>query len=151
MYSIRSFYLPGFQMTEFSDYMETSTLIKPQNVAAIQKAYSECAQVAPLMLGDYYPLTPYTRALDQWMAWQFNRPDKGDGVVQAFRRKDCAGNQITFKLQGLDPRAAYEIKDFDGGVSTKTGNELMKDGLTVTQAQAPGAAVLTYKKSRTRK
>jgi hypothetical protein len=27
----------------------------------------------------------------------------------------------------------------------------MKDGLTVTQAQAPGAAVLTYKKSRTRK
>lgn len=150
-YSSRSFYLPGFQMTEFSDYMETSTLIKPQNVAAIQKAYSECAQVAPLMLGDYYPLTPYTRALDQWMAWQFNRPDKGDGVVQAFRRKDCAGNQITFKLQGLDPRAAYEIKDFDGGVFTKTGNELMKDGLTVTQAQAPGAAVLTYKKSRTRK
>lgn len=147
-YSSRSFYLPGFQITGFSDYMETSTRIPEQNVAAIKKAYSECAEIAPMMLGDYYPLTPYNRELDQWLAWQFNRPDKGDGVIQVFRRKNCSSNQITLKLQGLEPKAIYEIKDFDGGISAQAGKALMTEGLTVNAAEAPCAALLTYKKSR---
>ena len=33
---------------------------------------------------DYYPLSPYSKALDIWMAWQFHRPDLNEGVIQAF-------------------------------------------------------------------
>ena len=150
-YSSRSFYLPGFVMTEFSDYLEPSTKIKKENLEAIKKSYRECAEVAPLMLGDYYPLTPYHRDLDQWLAWQFNRPEKGDGLVQAFRRKNCAGDKITLKLQGLDAKTTYELKNFDGGISTKTGGVLMAEGLTISLSEAPAAAVLTYKKSAAKK
>jgi alpha-galactosidase len=150
-YSSRSFYLPGFIATEISDYMETILQIKKENVAALKRAYSECAEVAPFMLGDYYPLTPYNRDLSQWLAWQFNRPDKSDGMLQAFRRKNCTGNQITVKLQGLDAKATYAFKDFDPGTFLKTGSALMTEGLTVTLPEAPAATLLTYKKVRATK
>ena len=31
-------------------------------------------QIADLLLGDFYPLTPYSLAEDVWLAWQFDRP-----------------------------------------------------------------------------
>ena len=60
-------------------------------------------QDCPYMLGDYYPLTPYSLQLDHWIAWQFNRPETGDGVVQAFRRSKCDGPAMTFRLQRARP------------------------------------------------
>ena len=45
------------------------------------------------MLGDYYPLTSYSLQPDHWIAWQFNRPETGDGVVQAFRRPSATGRR----------------------------------------------------------
>ena len=43
-------------------------------------------QVADCFLGDYYPLTPYSLGEDCWIAWQFDRPEQGEGMIQAFRR-----------------------------------------------------------------
>lgn len=136
-YSYRSFYLSSFGMGGLT----------PENTAAQQKAYSECREVAPLMFGDYYPLTPYSLALDQWIAWQFNRPDIGDGVVQAFRRGSCEEGSKTFCLRGLDPDATYAIRDFDvPGTRNVSGRELAEKGLTVAIAGKPGAGVIVYKK-----
>ncbi len=134
-YAARSFYLPSFGMGG----------LDPANAAAQRKAYAEAARIAPLMLADYHPLTPYSRQLDRWIAWQFNRPEHGDGVVQAFRRAECAEPRITLHLQGLDPKARYEITELDqAGRTTRSGSELMEEGLTVEVALQPGAAVLTY-------
>jgi alpha-galactosidase len=143
-YSYRSFYMPGFVMTEASDYLHPRTEVKKEDVQSLKKAYRECGEVAPFMLCDYYPLTPYNRQLDQWLAWQFNRPEKGDGMIQAFKRKNCADNDMKFKLHDLESRAVYRIKDFDGGTRTMTGSELMTTGLIVTISKAPGSAILTY-------
>ena len=49
------------------------------------------------------------------MAWQFDRPEQGDGVVQVFRRMDSIYESAQFKLHGLDPAAQYEITDLDVG------------------------------------
>ncbi len=48
----------------------------------------EWRKIRTYMLGDYYPLTPYSLQRDQWIAWQFDRPDLGGGEVQAFRRPE---------------------------------------------------------------
>jgi alpha-galactosidase len=124
--------------------------LTPENTAAQQKAYAECRRIAPLMLeGDYFPLTPYSLALDQWIAWQFNRPEQGDGVVQAFRRPQSVEELARYKLRGLDPQARYTVTDFDTGRDqTLTGRELMDDGLPVTIQTQPGAVVLTYKQHK---
>jgi hypothetical protein len=98
-----------------------------------------------VMLADYYPLTPYSRELNRWIAWQFSRPEQGDGVIQAFRRPQSAEEAARYKLRGLDPQARYAVTDLDTGrAQTLTGRELMDDGLHVVIKAQPGAVVLTY-------
>jgi len=135
-YSYRSFYMPLFGMGGLTE----------ENIEAQKPAYSECRRVALYMLGDYYPLTPYTLQSDAWIAWQFNRPEKGDGVIQSFRRPDSAVTDMTFNLQGLELAATYTITNFDGGSHTKTGSELMDSGLLVNIPKAPGSSIITYMK-----
>ena len=137
-YTYRSFYLPSFGMGELT----------PKSAAAVQKAYGECRRIAPIMLeGDYYPLTPYSLKPDQWIAWQFNRPEQGDGVVQAFRRGQCEPAAQTYRLRGLDPAATYEVTDFDvAGTTMASGKDLMDKGLAVEIKDKPGAAVIVYRR-----
>ena len=135
-YSYRSSYMPLFGMGG----LDSAT------VEAQKKAYRESRKVGPLMLGDYYPLTDYSLALDQWIAWQFDRPEQGDGVVQAFRRAQAEASTMTFRLRGLDPAAQYQLTDFDVTGSTKaSGKQLMSEGLTVQLPKAPGAVVISYR------
>jgi alpha-galactosidase len=125
-YAVRSFYMPSFGAEN-------------QDLRTIKTYYDEWRRIAPLMLADYYPLTPYSLQLDQWIAWQFNRPEQGDGVVQAFRRENCAEAVKTLRLSGLDPTAQYEVTNFDvEGTFKITGKELMEKGLTVEIKDKPG-------------
>jgi alpha-galactosidase len=112
----------------------------------MRKLAAEWRAVAPCYLGDYYPLTPYSLEKRDWMAWQFDLPESGEGLVQAFRRDDCADGKKNFKLQGLDPVATYEITDFDAGTLARlSGKALAEEGLTVDIKEKPGAAVIRYK------
>ena len=114
-----------------------------------RRLVSQWREVVDCMLGDYYPLSPYSLQLDQWIAWQFDRPDKGEGMIQAFRRDNCDETTKTFQLSGLNSAALYEIKNLDMNGSTKvSGKELMEKGLTVEITDKPGAAVITYKLSK---
>ena len=122
--------------------------VTTENQAAVRRVYDECRQVAPFVLeGDYYPLTRYSRESSDWIAWQFNRPEEGDGVVQAFRRTDSAFVRAEFLLRGLDPAAMYEVTNVDVvGSTTVCGKALMEQGLSVEINDKPGAAVVVYRK-----
>ncbi len=137
-YSFRSFYMPGFGMGG----------INPENCAAQQQAYEECSQIAPVMLyGDYFPLTPYSLQKEKWIAWQFNRIKEGDGMIQAFRRVNCAESEISVFLKGLNPGAQYEIRNFDTPGKMKiSGKILMQKGLKIEISKKPGAAVIMYRR-----
>jgi len=107
----------------------------------------EWRAIADNLLGDYYPLTPYTLDMDTWMAWQFDRPEAGAGVVQAFRRDYSSVVSMHFKLRGLDSAATYEIKNFDQAATTHaTGHDLMTIGLSVHLGTVPAAATISYKR-----
>ena len=140
-YEARSHYVPCFGV---------AAAVTPETLAAVRRAYAECRKVAPFVLeGDYYPLTPYSRESSDWIAWQFNRPEQGDGVVQAFRRRESPYVCAAFRLRGLDPKAMYDVTNFDVAGSTKvSGKDLMEKGLTVEIADKPGAAVIVYKRSK---
>jgi alpha-galactosidase len=97
--------------------------------------------------GDYYPLSAYSRQDDQWIAWQFDRPDQGNGMIQAFRRDGCDEMVKSFHLCGLDPAAAYEIINLDAKGPVKIlGQDLMQKGLKVEIKDKPGAAVMIYRR-----
>ena len=125
-----------------------------------EKDDGEMAQEAKMLLeqylsiqkfyyGDYYPLTPYSQNDNVWMAWQFDCPEDGEGMVQAFRREKSVYESARFKLTGLELNANYTVKNIDAcGSKEMTGRELMEKGLVMTIPDQPGAVVITYKKIR---
>ena len=120
--------------------------LSPDTTAAQKQAYNECKKLGPAIIhGDYYPLTPYSRSNNVWMAWQFDRPDMGEGHAQIFRRTNSPIATMSFKLQGLQPQKTYEVEDFDKAEKPSfSGKELMKTGLTVTLPPR-GSAIFQYK------
>jgi alpha-galactosidase len=104
--------------------------------------------IAPNYLGDYYPLTPYTTANDAWLAWQFDRPESGQGLVQAFRRADSLYESVRLPLYALDARARYAVSDLDHPDIQQefTGAELAGRGLRIVAPGQPAAIVITYRK-----
>ena len=113
--------------------------------ALLRKLVAERDEVVPNYYGDYYPLTPWSAEPEAWVAWQFDRPEEGKGVVQAFRRPRSWYESARFRLRGLDPGARYTLRNFDvAGTTEATGRELMEDGLLVAIPGQPGAAIITY-------
>jgi alpha-galactosidase len=113
----------------------------------LHRMIDEFRRVESYLLGDYYPLTSYSLENNVWMAWQFDRTETGEGMVQAFRREKCVQDSIQLPLHGLDPNASYTLTNFDlPGTTEATGRELLDRGLAVTIAGQPGAAVITYKR-----
>lgn len=133
----------GNHFTLAADYLSDD----PAVWAAIARVVDEARRLRPLYTGDFYPLTPHTTAPDAWMAWQFDRDDLGEGVVQAFRRSGCGDEARTFRLRGLDPRAEYEVNDLDRTTPLRrSGRRLMDEGLEVRLPARPAAYVSTYRK-----
>jgi alpha-galactosidase len=100
-----------------------------------------------LYYGDFFPLTPYSLDTNAWIAWQFNQPEQGTGVIQAFRRQDSPFDSAQLKLRGLDPAAHYVVKNLDTSLESQfTGSQLMREGISVPIRTEPGAAVLLYRR-----
>ncbi len=119
----------------------------PGHLARLPQRLAEWRQVVPHYWGDFWPLTPYSLESTAWIAWQFDGPEEGRGVVQAFRRADCAEEIIRLKLRGLDPAATYQVKDLDGAQPRDlTGSVLMVEGLDVSVPGKPGAAIVIYER-----
>lgn len=117
------------------------------NYDLARRLVEQWRSVAPYYSGDYFPLTGYHIGNDVWMAWQFDRPDLGEGMVQVFRRSASAYESARFPLRALTPEATYEIRDLDAAAPLKmTGREITEQGLPVSIRQRPGALTITYKR-----
>jgi len=155
-----SFWVP-FQGTgtgsgAVSPYLLRSTLVthftacfdvrrKDLDYDMIRRVLGQWRRYANCYFGDYYPLTPYSLDPSLWMAWQFDLPEKGEGVVQAFRREKSVYESARFKLAGLDPTSQYVITNLDSGeAKTFSGRELIEHGLPVAVREQPGDTVLSY-------
>ncbi len=138
-YAVRSYYLTGFGILAAGDWTKN----EDKRVDTI-RGYTEAQSIGPLLLGDYYPLTPYSLDKNSWIAWQFHRADLNEGVVQAFRRPEAENESLTVRLHGLNPQQPYAIEDFDGDEGVRTGADLM-NGYTFHLPKRPAAAVLRFK------
>jgi alpha-galactosidase len=113
---------------------------------SVRRLVGEWRDTARFYFGDYYPLTPYSDGNDAWMAWQFHRPDLGEGMVQAFRRPSSVYESARLRLKGLEPGKTYRVTNRDNATETvATGAELMDTGLLVTLPKQPDSALVTYK------
>ena len=112
---------------------------------SLRRLIAQWREVAAYYYGDYYPLTGYTTDDTAWVAWQFDRPETGDGMVQAFRRPASPIEEVRFKLRGLDAKAQYAVSNLDvPGQIQFSGQELNEKGLPVTIRDQPGAVIIIY-------
>ncbi len=104
-------------------------------------------QIQKYFYGDFYPLNKYSKDNDVWMAWQFDCPEAGEGMIQVFRRENSSNDMEVFTLRGLDINAKYYIKNIDDNSSAEiTAEELIKHGLKITIMEKPGSAIFIYNK-----
>lgn len=118
------------------------------NYDFLRQTIGDWRHYAPNYLGDFYPLTGYTTANDAWLAWQFDRPEAGEGMVQAFRRAGSIYESARLKLRGLDTAARYLVANIDdpAGAREFTSAELMERGVLLVATNTPEALVVSYRK-----
>ena len=112
----------------------------------MRRTAKEWRQLGTCMLGDYYPLTPYSLAKGAWIAFQFDRPEKGEGMVEAFRRDEAREASLVVKLRGLNRTARYSVTNLDTGLNQVVTGRILMDGLRVEIAANPGSALVAYKR-----
>jgi len=118
--------------------------------AALRRLVAQWRRVIPNYSGDFYPLTSWSRDNTLWMAWQFDRPEAGEGLVQVFRRQDSDYESARFRLHGLDPNARYQVSRADESAPPQefSGKELGDRGLPVALPERPEAVVLLYTRAK---
>lgn len=113
----------------------------------LREMMQEQVDVARYFYGDFYPLVSFSLADDTWAAWQFNRPDLGEGMVLALRRQKSPFTNMDARLRGLDADADYEIESKDTGEAIRlSGRELAEEGLPIEIDEKPGSALFVYRK-----
>ncbi len=141
VYSIRS--MMALNLIGCWDMRTDNTVDKKM----LKRVWDQWRSVAGEMLGDFYPLTPYTLSNQQWMGWMYYTPEKGTGVIQLYRHGASPYVSAQFQLQGLDENVKYEVRNLDTGRVTRgTGKSLMREGITVNIKQMPGSAWYSIKK-----
>ncbi len=139
-YTVRSDMAPFFLMSWDMNRKQT-------DFDKLRQLMAEWRKINVYYNGDYYPLSSYSIDNKVWMAWQFNRPEHGDGLVQTFRRAESAYIEAEFKLRGLDAGAKYRVTNLDTSHSVVvSGKQLMETGLHASIRTAPGAVNYIYKK-----
>jgi len=123
--------------------------VKEIDYAALRQLLSAWRGINANYYGDFYPLTKYSLDKGAWIAWQFDRPESGEGMVQVFRRAESVYTGASLPLKGLDPSAQYTFTNvMTRDTQTGNGEELMSKGLPVRLNERPEALVLAYKKLR---
>ena len=96
-----------------------------------------------LTYGDYYPLTPFSKAPDRWVARQFDRPETGEGMFQAIRLPGCPAESYTAFLQDIDPARDYLFHNpASGEKRLVSGSALTTAGF---QVELPARAGVIWK------
>ena len=105
-------------------------------------------KAAPLFLGgDYYPITPFSRDPAQWVAWQFDRPEYGDGLLQGIRHTACPDETFIAYPQGLQADIEYLFENPESGEQFhRQGAAVMREGVQLSLPPRNGV-IWFYKRS----
>ncbi len=140
-YTMRSGFVPAYRLGW--DVRERKV-----DPALLRRTVADFRQCEKYLLGDFYPLAAWSLAKDVWVAWQYDLPEQGEGLVQAFRRGDSPYEQARFKLRGLEVTARYRVADLDKPETPLEfgGRELMEHGLPISLPDPRSSGILTYRR-----
>ena len=118
VYAVRSHFCPAFGFC--TDVRQDKT-----DWDSFRRLVDDWRKLAPCYLGDYYPLTSYSLADDTWIAWQFDRPEEGQGHCTSIsppRELLYGGPLPTARSRSPPPRTRSPIWTYPERLSSKVTN-----------------------------
>ncbi len=144
VYRIRSAYA-GALTTNYT-FSENDCFGSEEQIEWIRKFLNEYLKIREYFYADFYPLTDSIESDYSWNVSQYNRPEKHDGAILAFRHKKSPFVSAEFRLYGLESEVVYRITDFDSGDSFEmTGEKLMSTGLNIETESPRTAKIFIYR------
>ena len=122
-YASRASYLPIFNYSyAFSHNPELDYDLLRANLA-------EWRSVAPLLVRDFYALTPWHSQdwADGWTVFAYDAPERGESVVLAFRMERATEPTFAARLEFARSGCAYELVDADTGRRQTFSGEVLRD------------------------
>ncbi|MHB0999410.1 MAG: alpha-galactosidase [Armatimonadota bacterium] len=142
-YLIRSAFNAGLvfcQDTRAKDYPK----------AELKEAIAEGKRIRKYFFGDFYPLNEITASPQDWCVLQYNRSDKQDGMVMAFRRHKSPYAVFACSLYDIDPDADYRVTYSRTYHPEKPvfmkGSDLQK--LRIQLDNTPESVIIEYRKMK---
>ncbi|MBQ0110837.1 MAG: alpha-galactosidase, partial [Oscillospiraceae bacterium] len=143
-YRFRSSYAPALT-TNFTFSERDAFGDDPEKLEWLKAYGEEYLRVQPYLSCDMYPLLKPTYKDDAWAAFQYNRPEREDGVILVYRREKAPYKEAVFPLSGLCAQKTYCFTDVDTGEKQIfDGKTLMQDGLSVIMDQPYSSKVIFY-------
>jgi len=114
----------------------------------LKERLAEYLRVRECFSGNYYCLDAFHAGIGAWTQMQFDRPDLGRGIVEAFRGERSFYSSADIRLRGLDPEAVYEVEDADRSFApfAATGAELMERGVAVSIPERRLSRLISYRR-----
>ncbi|HPS55842.1 MAG TPA: GH36 C-terminal domain-containing protein [Sedimentisphaerales bacterium] len=123
--------------------------VKDIDYALLNDLFKKWREVVPYYYGDYYPLTNHSTESDAYIAWQFNRPQTADTLVEVFFREDTNILGLRLKLRDLETETNYQVNQYGNNENlVMSGKQLMENGLKVYTANTPSAEIYIIKKCK---
>ena len=114
-------------------------------LAWLKGCLEEYLSLRPYFSEDIYPLTKPSDDHTTWSATQFDRPEKNDGILLAFRRDASPFTEACFELYSVDKDKTYTFTNIDTGEkSVLCGRSLIENGFTVRLPKKRSSAIFLY-------
>lgn len=116
-----------------------SSSVNKTSMDSMAKLVAELKRVRPYWYGSYYQILEPNYGLDAWNAYELFREDWQKGIMVVARHSNAALETMKVNFKGLEPDRTYLVHDIDDTKNendfTKTGKELMEEGMTVNIPQ----------------
>jgi len=142
MYRMRLGYSTGYGLTPGA-----TGLRNDEWVSWIKQMIQEYREVQPFFYGDFYPLAPYSLSSAAWTVWQWQRPEKKDGLIVLLRRSGSPLTEKALDLKDINEDALYDVQVRTNQILNKkmTGQQLRD--LQIRLPDAPSSALVFYKRA----
>ena len=135
-YSLRSAYSASHGVAYWNAIFQKEAKV---DWAAAKKCCDEYRRIRR-----YFPCDFHNHGSDgldpaAWAIWQYNDPEKNEGVVLAFRRAESPSSHASIALKGLPKGASVEVVNLDTGAKNTIAGEL-----EIELPERRSSAVLLY-------
>lgn len=107
-------------------------LTKPDELSYLKKYLPWATRIQKYILRDFYRLSAAPENFENWCVYQGHDPDKNEGFIAAFRRRQSPNATYFVTPRAIDPTAKYKLEDKFGNTQTLTGRELQNYPLNLS-------------------